>query len=120
MKGRGYSGRREGKGRLRLIGTHSASVLPAKEVRGELLVLRAAGCYTRRFGTYSVSSTVVLFSLVFLLRLYTFYGPGCRINVCICERFCHFRCVVVPIAKFFRGNNGLLNHKGCESRTPGS
>ena len=43
MKGRGCSGRREGEGRFRLIGTHSASVLPAKEVRGVLLVLCAAG-----------------------------------------------------------------------------
>ena len=32
MKGRGCSGRREDKGMLRLIGTQSGSILPAKEV----------------------------------------------------------------------------------------
>lgn len=75
MKGRRSSGRREGKGRLRLIGTHSASVLPAKEVRGELLWLRAAGLHLqvrdlqRRHRTTStiLFSSLVVFSFVVTL-----------------------------------------------------
>lgn len=48
------------------------------------------------------TSTVLLSSLVFLLRLFILYGPDSRINVCIYEHFCHLRYVAVPITKFVR------------------
>ena len=57
---------------------------------------------------HRTTSTVLLFSLVFLLRFFVFYGPGCRIGVCVYEHFCNFRYVVVPIPKFVRGNKRII------------
>jgi hypothetical protein len=107
MKGRGCSGLREGKGRLRLIGTHSASVLPAKEV------LRAAGCYTCRSRTCSVTIGLLPLYCSFLwfscdACLYSMDRAAELVWVCIYEHFCNFRYVVVPIAKFVRGNKRII------------
>jgi len=96
MKGRGCSRRREGKGRLRLIGTHSASVLPAKEVRGGLLVLRAAGRSTCTFGTYSV--TIGLFPLYCSLLQFSCYACSYSMDR-IAELMCVFTSTFVIFAK---------------------
>jgi len=128
MKGRGCSGRREGEGRFSLIGTHSASVLPAKEVRGVLLVLCAAGwlagCYTCRSGTCSVT--------IGLLPLYcSFLWFSCYASLYSMDRAAELVCVFTSIfvifaMLLFRSQSlfveikGLLSYKGCGSRIPGS